>query len=199
MATRLEMIDGQRDCASVLRGAGFTLVELMVTVSIVVILATLATPSFIALLTNNRISAQANDVLSSINLARSEAVTRGHGVSLCASSDGATCAGTDLSAGWVIFDDVNANGGIDAGDAIIRTYQAMDGQTTATFVATPSSDNFSLSFLGVGRPVGAFGGAVGTVCPPLGGDYCRYICINSQGRPRVDTPAQYAVDARCGN
>lgn len=163
------------------RLSGFTLVELMITVAIVVVLATIAVPSFVTLLTNNRISAQVNEMVSSINLARSEAVKRGHGVSLCASSDGATCSGLDFGIGWIVFDDANANAQID-GAEIIRSFAALSGDTNATFTASAAN----LTFLGMGRPVGVFAGTVATVCPPAGGDYCRFLCVNTQGRPRVE-------------
>lgn len=55
---------------------GFTIVELMIVVAIIAILATLAAPSFRELLKNNQVAAQNNELVSLINLARSEAVRR---------------------------------------------------------------------------------------------------------------------------
>ena len=56
---------------------GFTLIELMVTVAVLAIVLSLGVPSYRALIINNRLTAQANALVASINLARSEAIKRG--------------------------------------------------------------------------------------------------------------------------
>lgn len=174
-----------------MRQTGFTLVELMIAIGIVAILAALAMPSFQNMIINNRITAQANTMVGSINVARSEAVKRGHGVSLCASSDGATCSGgSAFGGGWIVFDDIDANQAMGAGDSVLFAYPPLASGSTVSF-----SGAANLTFIGNGRPIPTFSGAVGTLCPPEGGSYCRYICVNSMGRPRVAK----TQDANCGN
>lgn len=73
------------------RQAGFTLVELMVTVAIAAILLGIGVPSFRALIENNRIAAASNDVVTALQYARSEAVKRGVLVDVCGTADQATC------------------------------------------------------------------------------------------------------------
>jgi len=67
---------------------GFTLLELMVTVAVLSILLTMGVPAFGDLVRNNRITAQANQLVSAINIARSEAVKRGRNVQVAVVPDG---------------------------------------------------------------------------------------------------------------
>ena len=56
------------------RTAGFTLIELMVTMVILALVATIAIPGFGRLIDNNRLVSGTNLLVSSIKLARSEAI-----------------------------------------------------------------------------------------------------------------------------
>jgi type IV fimbrial biogenesis protein FimT len=70
---------------------GFTLIELMITLAIVVILTTLGTAAFTRIIAENRMATAVNDFVSTLQLARSEAVKRGIEVTVCVSADNATC------------------------------------------------------------------------------------------------------------
>ena len=76
---------------------GFTLIELMVTVSIVATLTLVAAPSFNDAFLSNKLASYANNFVASAQLARSEAIKRNATVTLCRSADAATCA---TSGGW---------------------------------------------------------------------------------------------------
>ncbi len=108
------------------RNSGFTLVEMMVVVSIAAILISIAVPSYSALIKSNRLSSGTNEFISALLLARSEALKRSTSVSVCASTDQASCSsGTDFSKGWVIFTDCDADGSIDS-----ATCPDIDGDGT---------------------------------------------------------------------
>lgn len=88
----------------------------MVTVAVTAILMGVAVPSFNTLMLNNRSVALGEDIASALNFVRSEAVKRGGRVSLCASNDGATCAGNWVD-GYIAFVDNAAAD--DAGAAVV--------------------------------------------------------------------------------
>jgi type IV fimbrial biogenesis protein FimT len=180
------------------RESGFTLVELMVGIVIMSILLGLAMPSFRNFVLTSRISAQVNDFTGAINLARSEAVKRNAGMTVCRSADGSTCStsGVDWAVGWLVFADANFNGQVDAGEEIVRVFPAMPNLSAVG----GGSMAKTIVFSGIGHAVPTFTGGTVSVCPSDGSNagLCRTVCVNSQGRPRVDTPSQLASDALCG-
>lgn len=92
---------------------GFTLVELMVTVAVIGILAVVAVPAMTGLINNSRISGLSGEVVSAVQLARSEAVRRNARVTLCASGDGATCSNSADWSRWIVQAPDNTSGGTD--------------------------------------------------------------------------------------
>jgi type IV fimbrial biogenesis protein FimT len=82
---------------------GFTLIELIVTITIVGILLALAAPSFGEASLGSKLAATANRLLASATLARSEAIKRNASMTLCASADGANCAASGgWEVGWIV-------------------------------------------------------------------------------------------------
>lgn len=79
------------------RPMGFTLIELITTVTVMAILAGIAVPSFSAFIANQRIRNVSFDLMAAITLARSQAVTRNESVSL-------RKAGTAWDGGWTVSD-----------------------------------------------------------------------------------------------
>jgi type IV fimbrial biogenesis protein FimT len=86
--------------------SGFTLIELMVTLAVAAIALGIAIPSFNQTMRNNSSSALGSELAGALNYARSEAVKRAKRVSMCASSNGATClAANNWKEGWLVFID----------------------------------------------------------------------------------------------
>jgi type IV fimbrial biogenesis protein FimT len=87
--------------------AGFTMTELVITMSIVAILMAIGVPSFKFVTTSNRLSTEVNGLLGDLQYARSEAIKNGLPVTVCSSSTGAGCDGAnngnDWQGGWIVF------------------------------------------------------------------------------------------------
>jgi type IV fimbrial biogenesis protein FimT len=113
---------------------GFTLIELMVALSVAAIILTVGIPNFRTLIQNNRAATQANELVGALGLARAEAVKRGLPVAICASNDSSTCTGgNDWAGGWIVFVDDNAGDPGNrntANEALIRVHAAIGAGST---------------------------------------------------------------------
>jgi len=77
------------------RSAGFTVIELMITVAVLAVVAVIAVPSFQSIIERNQTATQANGLLSALQFARSEAVKRGETVRLSEDTAG-------FDTGWCV-------------------------------------------------------------------------------------------------
>jgi type IV fimbrial biogenesis protein FimT len=112
---------------------GFSLLELIVAITIAGVLVGLAVPNMRSFNQNNRLTDASNDLLRSLQVARSEAITRQRTVVLCASSnptaDTPTC-NYDAFNGWIVFEDNNNNWQRDDGDMVIDQHNALSDTLT---------------------------------------------------------------------
>lgn len=112
---------------------GMTLIELLVTLAVAAVVLAMAITSFSQLTANNRMTTAVNTLVSSLQLARSEAVKRGQPMSLCPDNPATTaydCTGAkNWHVGYIVFLDPAGNGALASQDNVIRAQE--------TFTDTP--------------------------------------------------------------
>jgi type IV fimbrial biogenesis protein FimT len=135
------------------REQGFTILELMVTLLVIGIVLGFGVPNFMEFQRNNAITAAANDLVSAVLLARTEAVKRSASVTLCASPNATApvpACGVGPNTGYIVFvDDVdplvaNATDGNAVVDGAAETILLRHGPPTGTI--TIASDSFYVSY-----------------------------------------------------
>jgi len=186
---------------------GFTLLELIVAVAIAAILAVIAIPSFTRTIRSNRGVTDANNVLSLLTMARSEAIKRDTSVSLCVSSDGATCATGTVTwdRGFLLFVDYKSNGNYDTTspttpDLLVRTEVPLSKNSTISYATTGGTALTSITFNGLGQ-LSSTSGATGNfvVLPTQGAGNIfgkRYVVLKQIGRAYVCDPT---TNTTCGS
>jgi len=165
--------------------AGFTLIEIMVTLAVAIITLSVAVPSYVNFTRANKLTTQVNSFVQALHLARNEAVRAG-GATFCASNDQLDCTeGGDWLTGWIIFADYDANGTKDSGEEVIRIGEAFPpgfvitaDETSATF----GRQGFVVVTGGAKLPL-TFSFCNGRT----GDDMGRKISINKAGRPSMES------------
>lgn len=175
--------------------AGFTLIELMVVLTVAVVLLTIGIPSFRSVMADRRATASVNELLAGMRLARSEAIKTAHYVSVCKSADGATCGdeAVDWEDGWIVFSNASsaAPDVVDVGDLVIRVGTALPGDLT---LRTSGALEDFISY----RPSGSAGttvqnlGGTLTLCDPRGLADTRALNIAASGSMNISYDADLA-------
>lgn len=159
---------------------GFTLVELLITLSVLAIMVTIGIPTFTSSLESVRQRTLVNQLLADLNFARSRAITTRQPVSLCAGISG--CDNQPMWSGHVlIFDDLDANGAIDEVDATLRT-------TAVTASHSWKWRNFRQQRHMTFKPDGTTHSLNGTFILCRQDTPLKKIVINVTGRARLDAP-----------
>lgn len=105
--------------------SGYTLVELLITLTIVGILLGVAVSGYSGWLSRTKTEEMAASLQRSLTHARSEAIKYGGGIRFCGSEDGATCA-SSLNGGWIVFRDADNSAQVDNGETVISVVRVDD-------------------------------------------------------------------------
>jgi len=135
--------------------SGFTLIELMTTLSVAAILLTIGIPSFKYVTTANRASGEINGLLGDMQFARGEAIREGQTVTICAATNGAPpCTGTtSWQTGWIVFSDTGVPGVFGGNDVLLKSQKTLSSTDTLTAdhaitLVTFSREGFTASLPG---------------------------------------------------
>ena len=172
---------------------GFTLVELLITILVLSLLLGLAVPAFRSLMQNDQQFVQTNNLILSLNAARSEAIKNDNnslpgpppilgGAQVCSSSNGLACTGTPWNQGWIVLGADPASplnpakrlqvvGALPAG----TTLNELNGNLSITFLSNGAL-NTSPAALNAVAPV-AF-----KMCDNRGAAFARYLQVTLMGR-----------------
>lgn len=124
----------------VLRERGFTLVELMTAIAVMAILAAIAVPSFNTFINDSRLASQANELIGTLQYARSEAIRRNRKVTVCPSSNGSSCLTSTTWTRWIaridnsgeVLRDFSGKAGITATGDVSAIVYGSDGLAKAS-------------------------------------------------------------------
>lgn len=136
---------------------GFTIVEIMIAIAILAILTALAFPSLQQFMARNELVGSSNALITGINLARTEAVTRSTAVGICPSTDGLGCAGDAWGSGFLVFVDNNNNGNIDGGEVLIRAESGYNNTAIAIVGTGGLNTGFTFTADGIRSAVAGAG------------------------------------------
>lgn len=189
------------------RARGFTLLELMLSVTIGAMLIGLGVPSFQNFVRASRITSNANELLTAVYTTRSEAIKRRATTILCFTTDPNVAlpdCGGDGSQGWVVWVDVanpavpsanDRNGRVDAGEPIVMRHAALPDTLRTQTRPVGNAGYLAYAASGTARAIPAAGAQVAgiTICDDRGNalvsapdtSAARGLIFSAAGRPRV--------------
>jgi len=162
---------------------GFTLIELMITLSIVGILMGYSIPSFRQLKLNKVMETERNRLNVSLQYARSYAVSRQINVIVCPSIVGGNCDNqSNWHGGWIIFTDKNRNRKLDAEDVLLQHEDAMRDKIKSTSSTYRQKIRYNNMGFSPGTNVSI------NFCDERGLEFAKSIIINNAGRVKQSNP-----------
>jgi len=160
------------------RIAGFSLLELLLTLMLAALVFGLGLPSFAAFAADARLRKETDALFHAVHLARKASIVRRRVVTLCASIDGRTCdpAGR-WSAGWIMFENLGRRAtGVRSDQEELLQFHDVDEQVELQ--ANRRSFSFRSTHLR------ATNGTI-MACDRLDRAATRALVVSYTGRPRV--------------
>lgn len=165
---------------------GFTLIELIVTLTIAGILLALAGPAMQSFIRNQRLTSHANEIIADLNLARSEAIKRASNVSICKQGGTLTSPSCNSAArweaGWVVFVDADADSTIDPGETVLRVHETLAQNVSLSVVGGVTLNSVSFANTGLTTTMTTGQEAALRLCDSRGASSALTISVNYTGR-----------------
>ncbi|MFD1217978.1 GspH/FimT family pseudopilin [Microbulbifer celer] len=163
------------------RQPGFTILELIITVTILAIVISLAVPPMGEFVRRYRSEAKARELFDLVILMRTRAYSEQQRYTLCPRGIDASC-GNDWSSGAILFADPDGDGERDTGETIEKIFSGADSGGSLRWRAFNNSGYITF------RPDGTTPAQSGhfAYCPPSGEEEIGWtIILNAIGRPYV--------------
>jgi type IV fimbrial biogenesis protein FimT len=188
---------------TMLHRRGFTIVELVVTLAILAIAASFAIPGLNSFIRSNQITGVTNELLTSLSLARVEAIKANSPTVICASTNASTCSTGGAAAVWetgyIIFADTNGDGVRQTTEQLFRAISRAPNGITVQSAGGANRPRFAPNGTLAGGILGMRFTVAHTGSPNAGEE--RYICMAQAGRAAAMNLNTYLNDARfagCG-
>lgn len=165
-------------------GKGFSSIELMITIVVAAILATVAIPSMSDFIHQTRLSGNVNEFIAAAMLARSEAIQRAGAVTVCRSdgaetgSDACDRSTSNWSSGWLIYVGTAADTP-DPDPTSAHKILARQGAFPAGTRITPASSATAVTYNANGAPWPA---PPGSFTFTFNNNFPRMVCFSPSGR-----------------
>lgn len=162
---------------------GFTLIEVLITISLAAIILSIGVPSFRQLIESNKLHTTRDLLVSSISLAQQQAMTKNIAVFLCPTTDGTSCEGNwPNSTGWLVYENSDRTVGLGTGDLIVAKELNIKIQKITT-------KNLETRFSSTGNvSVNQF-----TLCSNITSQNDDRISINRSGRITYEASGAYCT------
>ncbi len=160
---------------------GYTLIECLVTVVLLIVLLTWGVAGYQHLIARNKTTAYLNELVAAIYYARSEALKNHMLITICKSINGQQCGG-NWRDGWLIFVDPLNKKQPENPEQILRIYQALPLVDQLSWRSSlGENDVVQFNWLGNMRQDGSF-----IYCPQQAKQYAGAVVISLTGRVRID-------------
>jgi len=163
--------------------SGFTLIELMIVLTIIVILIFIGIPSYQSFITYNNIAAEANALTGDLQYARSNAIKNGLPVNVCtANTNGGppyACSGSSTwSGGWVTYTNNPPTNTV--ANSVLRVQQPLTSTDAMTSNSATALSSVSFNYFGFSAIKGSI-----TVSPQSGSVSPKTVCISVVGNVQL--------------
>ncbi len=159
---------------------GFTLIELIIALSMFSILSAYAIPNYRTFKQNQLMTQEINRLVATINYARSHSIIANKQVILCPTVTFTECdAGSTWHKGWIVFEDLNFDKTFNGEDVMLLNENSMPDQLQAVASLHRQKIRFD--------PRGFAPGTNLTIryCDDRGSEHGKAIIISNVGRPRT--------------